>query len=75
MNILTHSNFDKFNVYGLKEICRYNRDIFMNYNSLMRDDLCKYVLSKINEGSEILIPPFIENNNNCFIKYKLKQVI
>jgi len=75
MIILNNSNVDNFNSFGLKEICRYNRDVFMNYNSLIRSELFKYVKNKINEGNEILIPPFIENNYKCYMRYKIKQVI
>jgi len=70
MNILSHSNFDNFNCYGLKELCRYNRNIFMNYNSLSKENLIDYIKSKLNDDYEINIPPFIYDNKKCYKQYK-----
>jgi hypothetical protein len=70
MEILNHSNLHKYNIIGLKEICRHNRDIFFNYNILSKQDLLKYFISKLNEDCIINVPPFIYNNNRCVAQYK-----
>lgn len=72
MEILDDSNFNKYNIYGLKEICRYNRDIFICYNSLLRDELINYIKSKLNNKYKIKIPLFINNDSRCIAKYKIK---
>lgn len=76
MDKLDNTNINKYNMFGLKEICRYNRNIFMNYNRMGRDELLVYVKNKINDDENIInIPPFIYNNYKCYMKYKINQVI
>jgi hypothetical protein len=75
MDVLNHSKLHKYNIIGLKEICRHNRDIFINYNVLSKQDLLNYFKSKLNDGCIVNVPPFIYNNNSCIARYKIKQVI
>lgn len=72
MNYLNNDNFNNFNITGLKEICRYNRDIFINYNQLARDELLSYMINKINDDEKILLPSFIYNDNKYRRKYNIK---
>lgn len=68
---LTLDIFPKFNAFGLREICSYNRNILMNYNSLFQNDLKKYVKNKIIENHEIIIPSYIlKDERYFFFKYK-----
>jgi hypothetical protein len=72
MERLTIDNFYDYNIIGLREICRYNRDITSGFNSLSVIDLRKYLILKINEDNDLKIPPFIYNNKRCTSRYNLK---
>lgn len=75
MDYLTNDNYKRFNLFGLKEICRYNRDIINNFNQLMKDDLIIYIKSLMNDNIIIKIPPYIIKNSKCYAKYNLAKVI
>jgi hypothetical protein len=62
---LTINTINNYNIIGLKEICRYNRDIMSSYNCLNVKDLRKYIISIINTDVIIRVPPFIYNNKRC----------
>jgi len=59
---LTIDTINNYNIIGLKEICRYNRDIMSGFNCLNIKDLKKYIISIINTDVKIKVPPFIYNN-------------
>jgi hypothetical protein len=70
MTTLNFENFKMFNTFGLKEICSINRDIFSSYNFLLKDDLRKYIKSKI-ENNDIIISSYIlKDNRFLFFKYR-----
>lgn len=75
MNYLNNNNLYYFNTIGLREICRYNREIFMNYNKLSKSELIKYIKSKLINDINITVPPFIYNNTIYIAKYKIAKVI
>ena len=56
---------EKFNVYGLKQLCKYNRDYFNGYNIMRRDDLFKEIEKVIiNDNIILKKPQFI--NKVCY---------
>ena len=59
-----------FNVLGLKAICTSNRDIIYSFSLLNRQQIIQLLITKLNEGSKIVIPPFILKNKDYF---KLKK--
>ena len=68
LDLLNHSNLQKYNIFGLKKICRHNRDIFINYNILSKQDLLNYFKSKLNDDCIINVLPLTYNNNNYVAK-------
>ena len=70
MDTLKISNMSMFNIYGLKEICKYNRDVFSSFNYLQREDLLSLITKKIIENEKIYIPPYIFKNKDFIRKYK-----
>ena len=67
MTTLTPDYLHLFTVLGLKAICTSNRDSF---NLLNRQQIIQLLITKLNEGSKIVIPPFILTNK---IYFKLKK--
>jgi len=55
----------EFNVYGIKQICGYNRDYIQGYNAMNRDQIEDIFYDCIFKNETILIPDYIYNN----IKY------
>ena len=70
MDTLKISNMSMFNIYGLKEICKYNRDVFSSFNYLQREDLLSLITKKIIENENIYRPPYIFKNKDFIRKYK-----
>jgi hypothetical protein len=50
----------KMNTFGLKEICRYNRDIFSSFNKLNRKELIEWFNEILNNNTKIRKPPYID---------------
>ena len=48
-----------FNMLGLKQICRHNRDILFRFHILTRKQIMDLIKTKIYENYSILIPPYI----------------
>ena len=70
MDTLKIINMSMFNLCGLKEICRYNRDIFSSFNYLQHEDLLSLITKNIIENGNIYIPPYILKNKDFIRKYK-----
>ena len=66
MTTLTPEYLNLYTVLGLKAICTSNRDIIYSFNLLNRQQIIQLLITKTNEGYNIVIPPFIINNNNYF---------
>ena len=70
MTTLTPDYLHLFTVLGLKAICTSNRDIIYSFSLLNRQQIIQLLITKLNEGSKIVIPPFILKNKDYF---KLKK--
>ena len=67
MHILTiDDDLNFFNVLGLKAICTSNRDVISSFNLLNRKEILQLLITKVNEGYKIVIPPFIYKNDSYF---------
>ena len=66
MTTLTPDYLLLFNVFGLKAICTFNRDIEFSFNTLNSQQIIQLLRIKTNEGYKILIPPFITKNKDYF---------
>ena len=49
----------KLNTFGMKEICRFNRDIFSSFNKLNREQLIKWFDELLNNNTKIRKPSYI----------------
>ncbi len=74
MTTLNLDNFKMFNIFGLKEICSINRDIFSSYNFLLKDDLREYIKKKIIENNDIVISSYILKDDR-FILFKYRNIL
>ncbi len=63
MTLLTYTDLNQFNLLGIREICAYNRDHIYNFNLLKKNQMINLLIAKSNDGCEIVIPKFIENND------------
>ena len=70
MDTLKIDDIHKFNLLGLKEICRCNRDIFSAFNYLQHDELKILMKNQINQNNIIKIPEYIVKNTKFIRKYK-----
>ena len=67
MHILTiDDDLNFFNVLGLKAICTSNKNIISSFNLLNRKEILQLLITKVNEGYKIVIPPFIYKNDSYF---------
>lgn len=69
MTSLTYDKLYQFNTLGLREICASNRDVIYNFNALKKKQVIKLLITKSNEGYNIVIPKFIFNNDK-YVKIK-----
>lgn len=69
MTSLTYDKLYQFNMHGLREICASNRDVIYNFNALKKQQVIKLLITKSNEGYNIVIPKFIFNNDK-YVKIK-----
>ena len=72
MQSLQKEEIIRYNILGLREICRYNRDIFSSFNRLSWDELYLLLCRKIDENNIIKVAPFILNNNFYIRKINIK---
>jgi len=69
MEELTINNLNNFSLFGLRQICSYNRDFLYNFNKIPRKQLIALIQTRLKENHTILIPPFVFKDN----KYLLSQ--
>ncbi len=73
MNRLKNMNeLDKFNVYGLYQICALNEDLFHSYSRMVQNELINLIENIFYEKKVINIPPYIINNQKYLIKNRYK---
>ena len=73
MNTLKKMNeLDKFNVYGLYQICALNGDLFHSYSRMVQNELINLIENIFYEKKVINIPPYIINNQKYLIKNRCK---
>jgi len=73
MNTLKKMNeLDKYNVYGLYQICSFNRDHLHGYSRMLRNEIIDLIENVFYEKKIINIPPYVLNNKDYLKKvYKL----
>ena len=66
------NELDKFNVYGLYQICSFNRDHINGYSRMLRNELINLIENVFYDKKIINIPEFIINNQKYLIKNRYK---
>ena len=69
MSVLTADYLNVFNVLGLKAICTSNRDVIFCFNLLNRKQIIQLLITKTNEGYNLVIPPYIFKNESYLLQF------
>jgi hypothetical protein len=64
------SELDNYTKKGLINIAKNNRDIFIAYNRIDKEDLFEYIIKMLQDGAKIKLPILLEDGE--IIKYNYK---